>query len=129
MAKKLGGKYKVLATPSSLVETSSFAPGPATARSPVHTSGFAPMLHSTPTSKQPSSTSSRVDSGEKVTNLLRKQSLARQQLNKIYPNRTDKILKLSKHQRETGKDEVEKEIAEPLEQVEVQEKGYLPGPC
>ena len=110
MAKKLGGKYKApaQATPSS----------PTTPSSPVRTSEFAPKLHSTPTSKRPSiSGSSRVGSGEKVTKLLRKQSLTRHQLSKIYPNRTEKILKLSKQQREPGMDEREKETAKPAEEV------------
>ena len=53
---------------------------------------------------------------------MRKQSLTRQQLNKIFTNRTDKILQLSKQQRETGKDVREKENVEGGEQVMAKEK-------
>ena len=53
---------------------------------------------------------------------MRKQSLTRQQLNKIFTNRTDKILQLSKQQRETGKDFREKENVEGGEQVMAKEK-------
>ena len=62
MAKKLGGKYKAPAPPSSPVRNSGSAPGPAPAGSLDLTSGFSPLLNSTPNS---SSTSSRVDTGKK----------------------------------------------------------------
>lgn len=119
MAKKLGGKYKGPAPPSSPVRNSGSAPGPAPASSLDLTSGFSPLLYSTPNA---SSTSSRVDTGKKVDKLLRKQSLTRQQLNKIFPKRTDKILQLSKQQRETGKDLREKENVEGGEQVMANER-------
>ena len=119
MAKKLGGKYKGPAPPSSPVRNSGSAPGPAPASSLDLTSGFSPLLYSTPNA---SSTSSRVDTGKKVDKLLRKQSLTRQQLNKIFPKRTDKILQLSKQQRETGKDLREKENVEGGEQVMTNER-------
>ena len=106
MAKKLGGKYKAPVAPSSPVKDSGFTPGSVPASSPDSTSGFSPILHSTPNSKQ---------------KLLRKQSLTRQQLNNFYTNRTDKILKLSKQQRETGNDLREKDNAEGVEQVTAQE--------
>ena len=78
MAKKLGGKYKAPAPPTSPDKTSGFAPGPARVSSPDPTSWFSPILHSTPNSKQLSLTSTRVDSGDKVEKMLKKQSLTRQ---------------------------------------------------
>ena len=116
MKKKLGGKYRGPAPPSSPARNSgsASASGPASASSLDMTSGFSPLLNSTPNS---SSFSGRVVAGENSDKLLNKQS----QLNKIFTNRTenrtDRILQLSKKQRETGKDVWNKEIIEDREQV------------
>ena len=103
MSKKLGGKYKAPAAPSTPVQTDSVPPQvistpnsqPSSPSTAVRTTQFAPQVHSTPIAQASSSTTDN-GSGETVTKLLRKQSLTRQLMNNVLHKWIDKIINLSK---------------------------------
>ena len=128
MSKKLGGKYKAPAAPSTPVQTDSVPPQvistptsqPSSPSTPVRTAQFAPQVHSTPIAQASSSTTAS-GSGETVTKLLRKQSLTRQQLNNVLQKRIDKIINLSKKKTEKEK-EIEKDTTSKVIEEENEEE-------